>query len=86
MSFFKRLLGKDQEEVIESTASEAENVQEASNMDMDNSELIAVIAAAVASMMNQGVADINIKTIRRIPQNTIAWADMGRKEQMLGNL
>ena len=82
MSFFKRLLGKEEEIVNEPVITEA--VSEVNYT--DDSELIAVISAAVASIMNQSVADINIQTIRRVPQNTIAWADMGRKEQMLINL
>lgn len=84
MSFFKRLLAKDQEIVNEDLINESEAVSEVDFT--DNSELIAVISAALATILNDSIENINIQTIRRIPQNTIAWADMGRKEQMLSKL
>lgn len=84
MSFFKRLLAKDQEVVNEDLINESEAVSEVDLM--DNSELIAVISASIATILNDSIENINIQTIRRIPQNTIAWADMGRKEQMLSKL
>ena len=84
MSFFKRLLAKDQEIVNEDLINESEAVSEVDFT--DNSELIAVISAAIATILNDSIENINIQTIRRIPQNTIAWADMGIKEQMLSKL
>lgn len=84
MSFFKRLLAKDQEVVNEDLINESEAVSEVDLM--DNSELIAVISASIATILNDSIENINIQTIRRIPQNTIAWADMGRKEQLLSKL
>ncbi len=84
MSFFKRLLAKDQEVVNEDLINESEAVSEVNLM--DNSELIAVISASIATILNDSIENINIQTIRRIPQNTIAWADMGRKEQLLSKL
>lgn len=55
-------------------------------MEQNDEELVAVIAAAVAASMGLNIPDIKIKTIRRIPQNSHAWSEMGRKEQMLGKL
>lgn len=49
-------------------------------------ELIAVIAAAVASSMGADTSDISIRGIRRIPQNSSVWADAGRNEQMRSKL
>lgn len=52
----------------------------------DDEELVAVIAAAIASSLGVGVPDINIRSIKRIQQNTSVWAEMGKKEQMSGRL
>ena len=49
-------------------------------------ELVAVIAAAIATNLGVGIPDINIQTIRRIPTVSSAWSDMGRKEQLFGKL
>lgn len=54
--------------------------------EINNEELVAVIAAAIASSLGLDIPDINIQGIRRIPQNTLAWSDMGRKEQLMGKL
>ena len=54
--------------------------------EIDNEELVAVIAAAIASSLGLDIPDISIQSIRRIPQNTTAWSDMGRKEQLMGKL
>ena len=57
-----------------------------SSKDFNEEELVAVIAAAIATNLGVGIPDINIQTIRRIPQGTSPWSDMGRKEQLLGKL
>ncbi|MCK9444237.1 MAG: OadG family protein [Tissierellaceae bacterium] len=53
---------------------------------VDDNELVAVIAAAIAASMGVKVPDINIKAIRRLPQNTPAWAQMGKQERIFGKL
>lgn len=50
---------------------------------IDNEELVAVIAAAIASSLNVQVPDINIKTIRRISHNISPWTNLGRNERLL---
>lgn len=55
-------------------------------VETNDEELVAVIAAAVAASLGLNIPDINIKSIRRIPQNSLAWSDMGKKEQLLGKL
>lgn len=49
-------------------------------------ELVAVIAAAIASSLGLNIPDIKIKTIKRVPQSTNLWAATGRKEQVSGRL
>lgn len=63
-------------EVIDSKSADEETSQ----------ELIAVIAAAVASSIGADISDISIRSIRRIPQNSSVWADAGRNEQMRNKL
>lgn len=46
----------------------------------DDEELIAVIAASIAASLGVSVPEINIKSIRRIPQRTPIWAQAGRQE------
>lgn len=52
----------------------------------DTEELIAVIAAAVAANLGLNIPDINIQSIRRIPQTTTAWKEVGKQEQLFGKL
>lgn len=66
-------------------ASESKKASEPED-DANYEELAAVIAAAIASNLGVDIPDINIQTIRRIPQGTSSWSDMGRKEQLLGKL
>lgn len=54
-------------------------------LDVDNyEELVAVIAAAIACKLGVDVPDINIQTIRRIPQYFSPWRAMGKQEQLFG--
>ena len=53
---------------------------------LDDEELVAVIAAAIASSLGTTIPQINIKSIKRVSSNTTPWADMGRREQVLGKL
>ena len=56
------------------------------NFEDNPDELIAVIAAAIQVGLGLDIPDIRIKTIKRAPQNSNAWASMGRMEQLLGKL
>ena len=47
----------------------------------DDSELIAVISAAVAMMMEDGSAFITVRRVRRV-QNAPAWQKAGREVQV----
>ena len=48
----------------------------------NDEELVAVIAAAVAASLGVTVPEVNIKSIRRIPQSSPTWAIAGRQEQI----
>lgn len=77
INFMKRLKSHDDKVEKEPILEVANDTNEIDNME----ELIAVIAAAAASM-GLNLPDINIQSIRRVPQNTTPWADMGRTEQL----
>jgi len=47
---------------------------------VDDEELIAVIAASIAASLGVRVPEINIKSIKRIPQRTPIWGQAGRQE------
>lgn len=53
---------------------------------VDDEELVAVIAAAIAASMGVSIPEINIKSIRRIPQTQPAWAAASRQEQISSKL
>lgn len=49
---------------------------------IDDEELVAVIAAAIAASMGVSIPELNIKAIKRIPQSIPAWSIADRSEQM----
>ena len=52
----------------------------------DEEELIAIITAAIANSLGVDIPEINIRSIRRTPQATTAWREMGKQEQIMGRL
>ncbi|MBU5440393.1 OadG family protein [Tissierella sp. MSJ-40] len=60
--------------------------EEIATNDINDEELVAVIAAAIASSLGVSIPEVNIKSIKRMPQTTPAWAETGRREQMFGKL
>jgi sodium pump decarboxylase gamma subunit len=54
--------------------------------ELDEGELIAVIAAAVAASLGRDIPEIRINSIRRVPQLTTPWREMGKQEQLLSKL
>jgi sodium pump decarboxylase gamma subunit len=58
----------------------------AEDSDVITEELVAVIAAAIATNLGLNVPDINIRTIKRIPQMTSAWSNVGNIKQTSGRL
>ncbi len=49
-------------------------------------ELVAVIAAAIATNLGINIPDINIKSIRRVPQLASNWTNTGNIKQTSGRL
>lgn len=49
-------------------------------------ELVAVIAAALAANLGVNVSNLNIKTIRRLPNMSSAWSNVGSIKQTIGRL
>ena len=52
----------------------------------EDEELIAVISAAIAASMGLEIPNINIRSIKRINQNTSAWREMSKQEHFYGKL
>lgn len=46
-------------------------------------ELVAVISAAIAAMLDGGAQPFKIKKIRHIPASTPKWNQAGRRDQLL---
>lgn len=53
---------------------------------VDDEELVAVIAASIAASMGISIPELNIKSIKRMPQTAPAWAVASRQEQISGKL
>lgn len=80
------------EKVVEKTAPievskevVKEEIVDTSN-DEDEGELVAVIAAAIAASMGINVSDLNINSIKRVPQTGPVWSKVGRQEQIFNRL
>ncbi len=48
--------------------------------DTDEGELIAVLTAAIAASLNTSTYNLNIKSYRRIENNSPAWNTAGRRD------
>lgn len=70
---------KDAKEVVEPIATTQDPNQ-------ITEELVAVIAAAIAANLGMNIPDINIKSIRRVPQMTSTWSNVGSMKQTMGRL
>ncbi|HAS73701.1 MAG TPA: hypothetical protein DCS67_06115 [Clostridiales bacterium UBA8960] len=64
-----------------SAANTAPTVAQVST-DEDESELIAVITAAVAASLNTSMHNIRVSNIRRVSDSTPVWGKSGRSEVM----
>lgn len=62
-----------------------ENLQMADTK-VNDEELVAVIAAAIAASLGVSIPEINIQSIRRVEQKTPAWSVTGRQEQIFNKL
>lgn len=80
LDLFKKFFYKEPKKEVKvvETRPQVEEVQEESN----DEELVAVIAAAIAAHTSNSIENINIKSIRRVAQNSTAWTMAGRNEQI----
>ncbi|KJF25586.1 hypothetical protein TZ02_17885 [Clostridium aceticum] len=60
--------------------AEVEEVLE--EVSVDDTELVAVITAAVAASLNTPTDNIIVKNITRIPDTTPVWGKLGRMQQV----
>lgn len=77
---------KEATTVAASTIAKKAEVKEVVVNNQNDEELVAVIAAAIAASMGVQIPEINIKSIRRIPQSIPAWGVAGRQEQIYSKL
>lgn len=81
-----RNIGNEKEE-IDLPVKKVDPVVKAEDENLvDDEELVAVIAASIAASLGVSVPEINIKSIRRIPQRTPIWAQAGRQEMIYRKL
>ena len=79
--------GEDKKKTQDVKTEKIETKQEISTQEnLDDEELVAVIAAAVAASMGVEIPDINIKSIRRTSSRSPIWAETGRREYISGKL
>ncbi len=85
-----KLLSGDRNKETATTKKSIDTVDSASSNDDndDNSqiaddELVAVISAAIASMLDDYEQPFKIKSIKHIPASTPKWNQIGRREQLL---
>ncbi|WP_422485669.1 OadG family protein [Gudongella sp. DL1XJH-153] len=63
-----------------------ETTAAAQTSEEDEEELIAVITAAVANSLGVDIPEIYISSIRRTPQATTVWREIGKQEQIMGRM
>lgn len=89
ISGLKAFSGEDKKKV-ESNPKEIKEAVQPTLVEEDpnaiTEELVAVIAAAVAANLGMNIPDINIKSIRRVPQMTSTWSNVGSMKQTMGRL
>lgn len=78
--------GKDEKEDKIVKEIEKKEIPETVEENLEDEELVAVIAAAIAASMGVGIPDINIKSIKRNPSSSNVWSETGRTEYMTGKL
>lgn len=89
MSFLKKLFGQDETKEAAKDLSRVESAAASStNEDVaPNPEIVAVIMAAVMSMMGSGISsELRIKSIKRIGIHSPIWNTAGRSEYIASKL
>lgn len=85
IDLLKNISGEKKPEVEKAVVTPVEK-EEAEINEVNDEELVAVIAAAIASSMGVSVSQLNIKSIKRMTQSSPAWAVASRQEQIAGKL
>ena len=70
----------------EQLISVSDEIQGEVEEDEDYEELIVVISAAIGASMGLKLPNINIRSIKRINQNTNAWREISKQEHFYGKL
>ena len=91
ISGLKALSGEKKEKIQDkpvqtNKVQEAKPIIVAEDSNEVTEELVVVIAAAIAANLGMKVPDINIKIIRRVPQMTTTWSNVGSMKQTMGRL
>lgn len=77
---------KKDEQLISVSDEIQGEVEEDEDEDYDGEELIVVISAAIAASVGLKLPNINIRSIKRINQNTSAWREISKQEHFYGKL
>ncbi len=88
---FLKPMGGEKKETKTAAPAKVEKPEEkpvaaAQDAGEDEEELIAIITAAIANSLGVDIPEINIKSIRRTPQATTVWREIGKQEQIMGRL
>lgn len=85
IDLLKIIGGENKPEVSKAVVTPVKKEEPVVN-EVDDEELVAVIAAAIAASMGVGIPQLNIKSIKRVPQTGSTWGIAGRQEQIAGKL
>lgn len=81
IDLLKNISGDKKSEVAKPVVAPVEKEEIVAN-EVNDEELVAVISAAIAASMGLSVPQLNIKSIKRMPQTTPAWAVASRQDQI----
>jgi len=89
MSLFAKIFGREKEnkETETSIARDENAVSVNTEVQPDDSEIVAVIMAALMNVLSvRSIDDLHIKSIRRVGRNSPAWNLAGRDEYIASKL
>lgn len=78
--FYKEPKPEKTEALPNTAAPAVQKAETAADSSIDEGELIAVLAAAVAASLNTSTYNLNIKSFRRIKDNSPSWNKAGRTD------
>ena len=82
----KSVSGEKKIEIVNQVVAPVKTTEPTIDTVVNDEELVAVIAAAVAASLGVSIPEINIKNIRRVEQRIPAWSSAGRQEQIFNKL